>query len=117
MGEDTLSFTYEGNITTAIMADAYVAYRAARRARKERFQFVDVLGVTSLQPEAVDTIGKVLGDLRAGGGKYVIMVASEGFTKMMGSSMSFGAGTSLVFCGSREVGFVELARLRHAAKT
>jgi hypothetical protein len=114
--EDTLAFSYAGAVTERALAAAYVEYGALHRVRKERYQFVDVLAVTSLEPGGVETIGKILADFRAGGGKHVVMVATPGFAKMMGSSMSFGAGTSLVFAESHEAGVVELSRLRRASQ-
>jgi len=112
MKHDTMEFRYVGTITRSLLVDAYAAYRAERKTKTEHFQYVDVLGVTSLEPDAVELIGKVLADFRAGGGKHVVMVANEGFARMMGSSMSFSAGTSLSFCPSRMEGVAELARLR-----
>lgn len=112
MAEDTLAFTYNGEVTEGALQKAYDDYTVMRRAKKERFQFVDVLAVTSLEPAAVETIGKILADFRATGGKHVVMVAAPGFAKMMGSSMSFGAGTSLAFAETHAAGVVELEKLR-----
>lgn len=110
-GDETIEFLYKGNIGVHIMEQAYADYQKLHKKKPEKYQLVDVLDVQGLEPQAVDIIGKVLGDFRAGGGKIVVMAATASFAKMMGSSMSFSAGTSLKLFESRAEAIRQLRQL------
>jgi hypothetical protein len=110
---DTVEFVYRGHVSAAdlhVMVEKYKALRTERGA--ETYNVVDTLAVTGVDKEIGQILGEVLEMFRQGGGKHVIMAATEDFVRMLGRSMSFSAGVKLHLAPTRAAALEKLRTLK-----
>ncbi len=113
---DTTEFVYRDHVAAADLRAMVNKYKKLREQNgPEQFNLVDTLAVTGVDKELGAILAEVLELFRSGGGKHVIMVATEDFVQMLGRSMSFGSGTKLHLAHDRKAGQAKLAELRAAA--
>jgi hypothetical protein len=116
IGLDTVEFVYRGHVAAADLLSMVEKYKSLReKNRAERYNIVDTLQVTGVDEELGGILGEVLEPFRSGGGKDVIMAATEDFVRMLGRSMSFRAGVKLHLVPSHEAALEKLRELRQAA--
>jgi hypothetical protein len=97
-----MEFVYQGQVTEEDLTAAIDRYKELTAREAPKVQLVDTLQVTGVPPSLNRLLATLLDEYRAQGGKHVVMAASSHLNKMLGRSMSFGAGLKLALCESRE---------------
>jgi hypothetical protein len=117
LGLDAVEFVYQGQVKGDDLRAMVAKYKDLRATRgAERYNIVDTLQVTGVDKELGPILGEVLELFREGGGKDVIMAATEDFVRMLGRSMSFSAGVKLHLVPDRKAAIEKLRELRAADK-
>ena len=112
---DTIEFVYRGHVTAADLRAMVEKYKALRAERgSETYNVVDTLAVSGVDKEIGEILGEVLELFRQGGGKHVIMAATEDFVRMLGRSMSFSAGVKLHLAPTRAAALETLRTLKES---
>ena len=116
LGLDAVEFVYQGQVKGDDLRAMVAKYKDLRATRgAERYNIVDTLQVTGVDKELGPILGEVLELFREGGGKDVIMAATEDFVRMLGRSMSFSAGVKLHLVPDRKAAIEKLRDLRTGA--
>ncbi len=112
---DTIEFVYRGHVAAADLLEMVKKYKDLRAERgPEKYNVVDTLQVTGVDKELGPILGEVLELFRAGGGQHVVMAATEDFVRMLGRSMSFGAGVKLHLVADRKAAVEKVRALKEA---